>query len=184
MNIKLSCHSCGQHVVVDSSAGGSTFNCPNCSTQIVVPEVVVQSIPPQKQRNIGCLIPGIVIIAALGIVGYLITLPGSNEKATHSETTTHDDAGEAYYVAKKFCERYAPSATKFTTESGGDYLDGKAQWVTHEGRSDWFASGYVDCQNRYGAMRHQTWGAHVVLTVGKWHLNYLAIGQETFVGDD
>lgn len=151
--------------------------CPSCSMPLPVPEVVIRASPPRKTP---ILLRGgfwvLVIFIGLGIVAFMASL-GTDKP--------NDEAGNAYYAAKKFCERYAPSATKFTTDNGGDYLDGKAEWVTnYQGHYEWYASGYVDCQNRYGAMRHQTWGAHVLLTGGKWHLSYLAIGQETFVGGD
>lgn len=176
MDLKLTCGSCGQHVVVDSAAGGSTVACPSCATPLSVPEVI-QAGPPKKTFSVfRTLLLLVLIVGVLGVLAFVASL------ATDKPS---DEAGNAYYAAKKFCERYAPSATKFTTDNGGDYLDGKAKWATnYNGHCDWYASGYVDCQNRYGAMRHQTWGAHVMLTGGKWHLNYLAIGQETLVGGD
>ncbi len=92
MDIKISCHACGQHVVVDSSEGGSNVNCPNCNTELTIPEIVVgeptselpkidnesqatagvQPVyvysPPQKQRSIGWGV-------FWGLVGFFIILP-------------------------------------------------------------------------------------------------------------
>lgn len=176
MDIRFCCNSCGQHVVVDASVGGSTVNCPNCAAQLAVPQVIVEATPPKKGFNVfRMLLLLVLVVGGLFVSAFVVSL---------ATLKPDDEAGQAYYAAKKFCERYAPSATKFTTESGGDYLDGKAQWVTNNGRSDWYACGYVDCQNRFGAMRHQFWGAHVVLTADKWKLSFLAIGEETIIGGD
>lgn len=45
MEIKLSC-SCGQRVLVDSSAGGQQFNCPACSAIMVVPTTEESPVTP------------------------------------------------------------------------------------------------------------------------------------------
>jgi hypothetical protein len=50
MDIKLTCHACEQHVLVDSSAAGSTVNCPGCGTGLIVPQVVAPPpLPPAYQ---------------------------------------------------------------------------------------------------------------------------------------
>jgi len=75
MDIKLTCNSCGQHVLVNSSAGGASVNCPTCATVLIVPQVVVPlNAPPaipqaaQKQRSIGWGV-------FWGLFGFFITLP-------------------------------------------------------------------------------------------------------------
>ena len=101
-----------------------------------------------------------------------------------SSPSANDESSHAYYAAYKFCERYAPSGKNFTTESGDDVLNGLAEWTTNAfGKADWFAGGYVDCQNKFGAARHQLWGAHVILKDGNWHLTFLTIGDEDFVNE-
>ena len=111
------------------------------------------------------------------IIGALaVLLSGCDENPTKPSQM-------AYFAAKKFCERYAPSATKFTTETGRDYLDGEATWNTNSTGPGWFATGFVDCQNAQGVMRHQRWAAQVILTDdGNWRATFLKIGGETFVG--
>jgi len=44
MEIKFNCPKCGQKLEVDTSAGGATVNCPNCSQPLIMPMVV--SLPP------------------------------------------------------------------------------------------------------------------------------------------
>lgn len=93
-----------------------------------------------------------------------------------------DESGQAYYAAYKFCERYTPSGKNFTTISGEDAIDGKAEWLPE--KKDWFARGCVDSQNAFGAVRHNTWAAHVALEGGKWRLTFLRVGDEQLVGGD
>jgi hypothetical protein len=188
MDLKLACFSCGQNILVDSSAGGTTVTCPNCSTQLSVPVIVASpgssAVSPAvtPPRNAWLRRTPRVALYLLGIaVGSLLVLHLLIYLFGHSQ---QDEAADAYYVAKRFCEQYAPSATRFTTLTGADYLDGRAEWVTNNGRADWFACGYVDCQNRYGALRHQPWGAHVILRGDKWRCTFLEIGTETFIGGD
>jgi hypothetical protein len=157
------CPDCQQSVSINAAS------CPRCGAKL------------KKKRGAGRSFLAIVLGIPLGCL-LLLAAIGLFFDSGKKETEQEKEAGSAYYAAKKFCERYAPSGKNFTTESGGDYLDGKAERMAKKG--DWFASGYVDCQNKYGAMRHQSWGAHVTLRNGKWHLNYLAIGDETLVGGE
>jgi hypothetical protein len=177
MDLKLTCGSCGQHVVVDSAAGGSTVACPTCSTPLPVPEVVIRASPPQKQRNIGCLFPGIVIITALGIVGYLFTLESPTEKTRQHERTqhetTHDEAGDAYLAAKLFCEKCEPTATNFTCDPELPEHNHKGRWCSNMNPPRWSVMGYVDCQERHGAAKsnlRQLWVAELVHNGANWHV--------------
>ena len=196
MDIKFACHSCGQHLAIDSSSGGSTVNCPTCSTQLLTPQLVnqlpapqpvTQSIPPKKQRSLGWgllkqrrlgwgLFCVLIVLGALGILAYLISLSSPNEK------TTHDEAGAAYLAAMQFCMQYAPTATNFTCDPKLRDYNHKALWCSNAKPPHWSAMGYVDCQRRYGASRsnlRQLWVAELVHDGESWYPNRLSIGRET-----
>ena len=123
------------------------------------------------KRIIKVVVVVLLVLCILRIVGFMLTY---DEK--HNPST---EADHAYFAAYKFCEKYAPSATKFTTESGEDYLEGKAKWNATD--NYWFALGWVDAQNKFGAMRHQHWEAHLNQEGTQWRLTYLTIGDEMFV---
>lgn len=188
-DLKIACPSCGGHISFPVDMHGQVIPCPHCSLSVplIIPGYTQQpppapfpSAPAKKSKNIGCLATVLILGAALVLFFVIPALVLSDHDNSPS---ANDESGQAYYAAVKFCERYAPSAKNFTTESGGDYLDGKAEWVTTGGHSDWFANGFVDCQNKFGAMRHQQWGAHVILQDGKWQLKFLTIGDEDFVNE-
>jgi hypothetical protein len=191
MDLKLTCGSCGQHIVVDSCAGGSTVACPSCSTPLPVPEIVNHSGPPQKQRSIGCLLPGVVIIAALGIVAYLITLQSPTEtNRQHQATqhkTTYDEAGDAYFAAKLFCEKCEPTATNFTCEPELPEYNNKGRWCSNMNPPRWSVMGYVDCQKRHGASKsnlRQLWVVELVHIGHSWHITWLDIAGEKLYQSD
>ena len=187
MDIKFACHSCGQHLAIDSSVGGSTVNCPICSTQLLTPQLVTQPIPPKKQRSLGWdllkqrrlgwgLFCVLIVLGALGIVAYLISLSSPSEKRPN------DEAGAAYLAAKGFCRQYAPTATNFICDPKLRDYDHKGLWSSNVKPPHWSAMGYVDCQRRYGASRsnlRQLWVAELVHDGESWHLNNLSIGRET-----
>ena len=122
------------------------------------------------------------LLAILLIIIWAAILIGIAALVGNDDEKPRDEASRAYFAAYKFCERYAPSGKNFVSASGGDVLDGRAEWIPD--RKDWFAAGYVDAQNKYGAMRHQRWAAHVVHANGNWKLTFLEIGGEMFVEKD
>ena len=119
---------------------------------------------------IACVIICVFVIAVI----YALQEIGSDDKP-------RDEASLAYFAAYKFCERYVPSGKNFTTDSGGNMVDGRAEWMADQ--NNWYATGYVDAQNKFGAMRHQHWAAHVKLD-SNWQLIYLDVGGETIIGGD
>ena len=180
MDIKFACHSCGQHLSIDSSCGGSTRNCPTCSAQVVVPQLVTQPIPPKKQRRLGWgLLCVLIVLGALSIFAHLIPRSSPNEK------TRRDEAGAAYLAAKLLCTQYAPTATNFTCDPKLPDYDHKGLWCSTVNPPHWTAMGYVDCERRYGSSRsnlHQIWVAELVHDGESWHPNHLSIGRETLYG--
>ncbi len=187
MEIKFACHSCGQHLAIDVSCGGSTRNCPICSTQLLTPQLVTRSIPPKKQRSLGWgllkqrslgwgLFCVLIVFGALGIFAYVISVSSPNVRARQ------DEAGAAYLAAKRFCMQYAPTATNFTCDPKLPDYDHKGLWCSNVKPPHWNAMGYVDCQGRYGASRsnvRQLWVAELVHDGESWNLNHLSIGRET-----
>ena len=177
MDIRFACHSCGQHLAIDSSCGGSTRNCPTCSAQVLVPQPVTQRIPPKNQRRLGWgLFCGGIALGALGIVAHLIPHSSLNVRARN------DEAGAAYVAAKQFCMQYAPTATNFTCDPKLPDYDHKGLWCSNVKPPHWSAMGYVDCERRYGASRsnlRQLWVAELVHDGESWHPNHLSIGRET-----
>jgi len=186
MDIKFACHSCGQHLAIDVCCGGSTRNCPICSTQLLIPQVITQSIPPKRQPSLGWgllkqrrlgwgLFCVLMVSGALSIVAHLISLSSLNVRARH------DEAGEAYLAAKALCMQYAPAATNFTCDPKLPDYDHKGVWCSKANPPHWSAMGYVDCERRYGASRsnlRQLWVAELVHDGESWHLNHLDIGRE------
>jgi len=47
MEIIFNCKECDQELSVDSEAAGQEFNCPNCGTQLVVPQADGDTAPPE-----------------------------------------------------------------------------------------------------------------------------------------
>ena len=197
MDIKFACHSCGQHLTIDASCGGSTRTCPTCSTQLVTPQLITESIPPKKERSLG---PGLlkqrglewsflrqrslgwnlfcvlILIGALSIFVYLISLSSFKGK------TTHDEAGAAYHEATRLCMQYVPEAANFTGDSKLRDYNQKALWCSKANPPHWSAMGYVDCQRPYGASKsplRQLWVAELMHDRESWHLKRLSIGRET-----
>jgi hypothetical protein len=186
MDIKFACHACGQHLSIDASCGGSTRNCPTCSTQLLTPQLVTESpapqlvtqfIPPSKQRRLGWgLLCGLIAAGALSIVAYLILLSGPNVRARH------DEAGDAYLAAKALCMQYVPEATNFTCDPKLPDYDHKGLWCSNVNPPHWTAMGYVDCQRRYGGSKsnlRQLWVAELVRDGDAWHPNRLSVGRAT-----
>jgi predicted RNA-binding Zn-ribbon protein involved in translation (DUF1610 family) len=76
MDIKVTCPSCGQRLVVDSTAVGQQTNCPTCSTAFVVPAVARTessplATPPDTRRRgaaISSLVLGILSLLCFGIL--------------------------------------------------------------------------------------------------------------------
>jgi len=177
MDIKFACHSCGQHLAIDISCGGSTRNCPTCSAQVLIPQLVTPPIPPRKQRRLGWgALYVLIAVGALGILAYLISLSSPNVRARH------DEAGDAYLAAKALCMQYAPEATNFTCDPKLPDYDHKGLWCSNVNPPHWSAMGYVDCERRYGGSRsnlRQLWVAELVRDGEAWHPNHLSIGRKT-----
>ncbi|MEI8289587.1 MAG: hypothetical protein WCH99_08935 [Verrucomicrobiota bacterium] len=112
-----------------------------------------------------------IIVLAIVVIGIIFTDEPPRDESSHS-----------YYVAYKFCKRYAPSGKNFTTDSGGDVMDGKAIWMADT--KTWFSTGYVDAQNKFGALRHQRWAAHVLNNGTNWVLKYLTVGDDTLYNSE
>jgi len=189
MDIKFACHACGQHLAIDISCGGSTRNCPTCSTQLLIPQLVNQLPAPQlvtrfilpnKQHRLGWgLLCGVIALGALSVVAYLISLSSLNVRARQ------DEAGDAYVAAKALCMQYAPTATNFTCDPKLPDYDHKGLWCSNVNPPHWSAMGYVDCERRYGGSRsnlRQLWVAELVRDGEAWHPNRLSIGRETLYG--
>ena len=187
MTSETNCPFCGQRLQFETEIAELNVNCANCgrdfttklttvgTAKAVESESWIKTALKSLLKSVG-RIALVFLIIGVTLAIIISIIPKEPDKP---ET----EADHAYYAAKKFCERYAPSGKNFTTERGQDYLDGKAEWTTNNGHSSWYACGYVDCQNKFGAMRHQFWGAHVILQNGKWHLKYLAIGEEAFINE-
>lgn len=186
MDIKFACHACGQHLAIDVSCGGSTRNCPTCSTQLLIPQLVTQlpasqlvtrSIAPNKQRRLGWgLLCGVIALGALSVVAYLISFSSLNVRARH------DEAGDAYVAAKALCMQYAPTATNFTCDPKMPDYDHKGLWCLNVNPPHWSVMGYVDCDRRYGGSRSivsQLWVAELVRDGEAWQPTHLSIGRET-----
>jgi hypothetical protein len=186
MDIKFACHACGQHLAIDVSCGGSTRNCPTCSTQLLIPQLVTQlpasqlvtrSIAPNKQRRLGWgLLCGVIALGALSVVAYMISFSSLNVRARH------DEAGDAYVAAKALCMQYAPTATNFTCDPKMPDYDHKGLWCLNVNPPHWSVMGYVDCDRRYGGSRsnvRQLWVAELVRDGEAWQPTHLSIGRET-----
>ena len=120
------------------------------------------------------------VLGAAIIIVLIISLLGISVALTNGSKQPETPGSASYYAAYKFCERYVPSGKNFTTETGGDVLDGCA--IMTPDHDAWFANGYVDCQNQYGALRHSRWEARVKLSGQNWHLDYLEVGGELLAG--
>jgi hypothetical protein len=79
MDMKVTCPSCGQHLVVDSAATGQQTNCPTCSIAFVIPAIArvapspMSAVPGTRQRGkavlslvLGILslpwVPGVILV--------------------------------------------------------------------------------------------------------------------------
>ena len=186
MDIKFACQACGQHLAIDVSCGGTTRNCPTCSAQVFIPQLVTQSpapqlapqsIRPKHQRKLGWgLTCGLIALGAISIAAYFISHSSSNVRARN------DEAGDAYLAAKALCIQYAPAATNFTCDPKMPDYDHKGLWCSNVNPPHWSAMGYVDCEKRYGGSKsnlHQLWVAELVRDGEAWHPNRLIIGRET-----
>jgi hypothetical protein len=187
MDIKFACHACGQHLAIDISCGGSTRNCPTCSTPLLIPQLVTQPIPPKNQRSLRwgllkqrrlawSLFSGAIALGALIIVAHLISVSSPNVRGRQAE------ARAAYLAAKQFCMQYAPRATNFTCDPKMPDYDHKGLWCSNIKPPHWTAMGCIDCERRYGASRsnlRQLWVAELVQDGESWNLNRLSIGRDT-----
>ena len=186
MDIKFACQACGQHLAIDVSCGGSTRNCPTCSTQLLIPQLVTplpasqlvtRSLPPNKQRRLGWgLLCGLIVLGVFCVFAYVRSPLSANAK------TKHDEAGDAYLAAKALCMQYALGATNFTCDPKLPDYDHKGHWCPNASLPHWSAMGYVDCQKPYGGSRsnlRQLWVAELVRDGEAWLPNHLSIGRET-----
>ena len=186
MDIKFACQACGQHLAIDVSCGGSTRNCPMCSTQLLISQLVAplpaaqlvtRSISPNKQRRLGWgLLCGLIVVLTLSILTYVISPTRVNAR------TRHDEAGDAYLAAKALCMQYAPDATNFTCDPKLLDYDHKGLWCANANPPHWSAMGYVDCQRPYGGSRsnlRQLWVAELMRDGEAWQPTHLSIGRKT-----
>lgn len=184
--LKIACPSCGGHIEFPVDMHGQVIPCPHCSLSVALQVPVrVADVPAKKSKNIGCLatvlILGAAVLLFIVIPFGMVSDHNSSQSDHNSSQSANDEAHQAYFAGYMFCKRYAPSGKNFTTQSGADVLDGAAKYDADN--KAWLFFGYVDCQNRFGAMRHQLWFAAVKWT-GSWSLDHLEIGSETIYDHD
>lgn len=173
---KCACPHCDAHVEFDAGEGGRMADCPHCGKAFQLPALVGKPVAPEILKTVNWIKVGIVsVLGAIVVISIAVPLARRNVERD-------DEPHMAYFAAYKFCERYAPSGKNFTTTSGENCVDGIAKW--DEKNQAWLSFGCVDCQNKFGAMRHQQWFAAVKFDGKNWLLDHLEIGSETIYDYD
>lgn len=168
------CPRCGKQIL-DPNA----MFCPYCGVNVHVPKSVFDSPQKSAQKQPGYLIFILLLLIGVGIFACLWdTFRDTSEQTSRPPATAISDRGSeaaAYVKCKEFVgdRLVAPSTAEFAS-----YRDVTVVKLTNRTDEVYKVVGYVDAQNRFGAMIRTEYVCEVAyLGNGSWQLMTVDIAE-------